>query len=92
MLQWATEHRGEFYLSIYPKLLATEHESSVTGITVIVQRSVSSKDTEQSSTGHEGLPAMGGDCPDSRGQGMGPDVGTLTHQDAGGPPRIHDSE
>ena len=83
MVQWVERddsNRTAFY-GFLTKLLPAELAEAGygSGITVIVQRSIS-KDTEVMSTGHDVLPATGGEIPDSRGQGMGPDLGTLTHE------------
>ena len=94
MVQWVERddsNRTAFY-GFLTKLLPAELAEAGygSGITVIVQRSIS-KDTEVMSTGHDVLPATGGEIPDSRGQGMGPDLGTLTHDSGGSQTPMHDS-
>ena len=87
LVQWGREKPDLFY-PMLTKLLPVElaEGGHGNGITVIVQRHSFNKDTEQSSKGNEVLSAQvsavieGGDTPDSRGQGMGPDLGTLTHE------------
>ena len=93
MVQWVERddsNRTAFY-GFLTKLLPAELAEAGygSGITVIVQRSIS-KDTEVMSTGHDVLPATGGEIPDSRGQGMGPDLGTLTHEHSGTQPLTHE--
>ena len=94
MVQWVERddsNRTAFY-GFLTKLLPAELAEAGygSGITVIVQRSIS-KDTEVMSTGHDVARIEGGDNPDSRGQGMGPDLGTLTHEESGTQPLTHDS-
>ena len=99
MMDWAKANPTVFYSQVVPKLLPTElaEGGHGNGITVIVQRHYINKDTEQSSKGSEVLSAQvsavieGGDTPDSRGQGMGPDLGTLTHDSGGSQTPMHDS-
>ena len=97
-MQWGREKPDLFY-PMLTKLLPAElaEGGHGNGITVIVQRNYINKDTEQSSKGSEVLSAQvsavieGGDNPDSRGQGMGPDLGTLTHEHSGTQSLTHDS-
>ena len=98
MMDWAKANPTVFYSQVVPKLLPTElaEGGHGNGITVIVQRHSFNKDTEQSSKGSEVLSAQvsavieGGEIPDSRGQGMGPDLGTLTHEHSGTQPLTHE--
>ena len=98
LVQWGREKPDLFY-PMLTKLLPVElaEGGHGNGITVIVQRHYSNKDTEQSSKGSEVLSAQvsavieGGEIPDSRGQGMGPDLGTLTHDSGGSQTPMHDS-
>ena len=93
MVQWVERddsNRTAFY-GFLTKLLPAELAEAGygNGITVIVQRSIS-KDTEVL---RDQVSAVieGGDNHDSRGQGMGPDLGTLTHEHSGTQPLTHDS-
>jgi hypothetical protein len=74
--QLAREQPAEFFRALVKRL--PEIQSEQAGITVIVQRQGQASNTEAVQINP--YRQDGGELPDSRGQGLGPDLGTAMHE------------